>query len=366
MWWQLQPNAAAPPTRDGDAALAAAGETSTLLIGSESPTGAASWLALASLDPAAGRASIIYIPAHTAVEVPGRGLQPLGAALESGDPSLLVVSAESLLGIGIDHYVELTASGSRALFDQIGPLTVDVPEEVRLAAGDDSARLLFSPGTQELAPGKFVDLLYRVGLDGDDVELGARHLAFWDALLDEFHATPAALGGSVAAVGRDTGASDAEPSETADLLESLAGLGGEDLTLTILPVRQVGVGGSELYETDSEEVATFMDETLSSERAPSAAEVQILNGNGVPGIGEKVAKALVGEGFRVALSGNAPTFTHQKTQIVTYDASPAGIAAADRARRLLGVGEVLVSAQEQGIVSVDLTIVVGKDFLRIR
>lgn len=85
-----------------------------------------------------------------------------------------------------------------------------------------------------------------------------------------------------------------------------------------------------------------------------------------PGVGQEVADKLVGRGFRVALGGNAQNFTHKTTEIITYDASEAGIAAAERVKDLLGVGQVLVSAQEQGIVSVDLTIVVGKDFLRTR
>jgi hypothetical protein len=94
----------------------------------------------------------------------------------------------------------------------------------------------------------------------------------------------------------------------------------------------------------------------------SDTRVQILNGNGIPGIGQDVAELLVGEGFRVILSGNAQRLDHKKTLIITYDPSEDGMAAADRAKELLGVGEVQVSAQEQGIV--DLTIVVGKDFPR--
>ncbi len=106
-----------------------------------------------------------------------------------------------------------------------------------------------------------------------------------------------------------------------------------------------------------------MEETLGSK--PSLGEevrVQILNGNGVPGIGEEVAEKLSQENFRVLLSGNARSLDYKTTLIVTYDSSEEGLAMAERARSLLGVGEVQVSAQGQGIV--DLTIVVGKDFLR--
>jgi len=47
--------------------------------------------------------------------------------------------------------------------------------------------------------------------------------------------------------------------------------------------------------------------------------------------------------------------------IVSYDDSEKGLDLAERAKELLGVGEVQIAGQQQGIV--DLTIVVGKDFL---
>jgi polyisoprenyl-teichoic acid--peptidoglycan teichoic acid transferase len=367
VWWQLDSGEVTAPNKSDTATLAAAEVTNTLLVGSEGEGRAATWLVLLSYDPAEQRGAVVYVPAHTAVEIPGRGLQPLGNALQSGDMPLLMVSAESLLGVDIDHYEAVTSSGAAALFAQLGPLTVDVPGEVRLSAGANNARLLFTEGPQELGPSELVDFLYTVGLEGDDVELGARHLAFWDAMLDDFHAHPSVLGASFVAVGAGLGTSDANPSENALLVESLARLDGADLTLTILPVQQVSVGGSELYEADAEKVEAFMEETLTSyDASGEVVEVQVLNGNGVPGIGQDVAEALAGKGFRVALGGNAQNFKHSETEIVTYDASPEGIAAAERARELLGVGRVLVSAQEQGIVSVDLTIVVGKDFLRTR
>jgi polyisoprenyl-teichoic acid--peptidoglycan teichoic acid transferase len=89
--------------------------------------------------------------------------------------------------------------------------------------------------------------------------------------------------------------------------------------------------------------------------------VQILNGNGAPGIGEQVASELVGEGFRVVLSGNADRLDYAETLIVIYESTPEAQESAERVRDLLGVGEVQVSVQPQGIV--DLTIVVGKDFI---
>jgi len=365
-WWVTRDKAA--PERRSTQTVPAAGEdaiSSVLLFGSPEPGSPASFLTLLSVDQEESRAAVVYIPAATAAEVPGRGLQGVGEALGSGGVPLLQVAAGNLLGVEIDAHLQLTADDAEVLLASVGPLEVDVPGEVRVAAGRDGARLLFPSGEQRLSASMLRELLFTVGLDGDEVELGARHLAVWDALLDTFHDDPESLGEQVEAASRALARADAPAAEIAALFEALAEIDPARRTLAILPVRQVSAGGSELYAVDQEEIAAFLTETLGGGvTAVDLVTVQILNGNGLPGIGQQAAERLVGEGFRIALTGNAPRLDYRRTRIVTYDDSAEGIETARIARRLLGVGRVQVSAQEQG--SVDLTIVIGKDFLRTR
>ena len=340
---------------------------STLFFGTREDAAAdrgAIWMTLFHYDAENDKASIVYIPPHTAVEVPGRGLQGVGEAYGSGGIPLLLVATENLLGVSVDRYVELSDTDARVFFEGIGPITVDVPAEVRVPAGKDQARLIFVDGPQELTPDLLVKLLYIVGIDGDDVELGSRHLAFWDALLDQYE-DPEEIAALFEGAGAALGESDAPAEEHAEFFASIAALEPEQRTITALPVRPISAGDSELYATDEDELAEFVASTIGTGRdKPAEIRVQVLNGNGVPGIGQEVANRLVGEGFRVILSGNARRLNYKKTLVIAYDSSETGIGLAERARELLGVGEVQVSAQQQGIV--DLTIVVGKDFLRAR
>lgn len=343
--------------------------TTTLLFGTreeEGNQGGAVWLALASFDSKRERGALVYVPAHTAAEIPGRGLLGVGDALATGGVPLLLSSTENLMGIDIDRYVELSDSDARVLFNAIGPLSVDVPDEVRVPAGRNQARLLFTPGLQRIAPQFLVRLLYVVGIDGDDAELGSRHLALWDALFETFVDDPQGLGRAVRGAGEALSESNADSSQHADLFTALAALESEDRALAALPVQQITPpGGEELYQADADEIAAFVAEIVGPESvAADEIEVQILNGNGVPGIGQEVARRLISHGFRVLLTGNAQRLDYKTTLIVTYDSTPQGQAVAKRAKELLGVGEVQVSAQRQGIV--DLTIVVGRDFLRAR
>ena len=335
-----------------------------LVVGTASGTAGeeARWLTVLGVDEAASSASVAYLPSSTAYEVPGRGLQGIGDALGSGGISLVKVSAENLLGFRIDHFLELPVTGAEALFEETGDLAVNVPAQVRVPAGEDTARVLFEPGEQVLSPSLQADLLYEVGVDGDQGELGQRHLSFWQAFLEAGSADPEALGTAVGTVSEGLAASDASTEEKSEFFANLASTPADEVTIASLPVNQEVVGDTELYSTDDAEVRTFVEDAFGPlPPLEDEVRVQILNGNGAPGIGEQVASELVGEGFRVVLSGNADRLDYADTRIVIYESTPEAQESAQRVRDLLGVGEVQVSVQPQGIV--DLTIVVGEDFI---
>lgn len=323
------------------------------------------WLSLLIADSAEQVGAVAYIPAHTAVEVPGRGLESVSDAYSDGGVPLLLVTLENLLGVSIDRYLELAPADARVLLEGVGPLSVDVPGEVRVGVGQSQARLLFDDGPQRLSGSFLQQLLYVVGVDGDDIELGGRHLAFWDGLFEAWASDTPALVDVISSSSGALGKSDVPPEEVASFLGELAAIPPENRFLRSIPVSPLEVPGNRLYVADEVELAAFVVEVAGT-AAPASDDirVQVLNGNGIPGIGQDVADLLVGEGFRVILSGNARRLDHEKTLIITYDSSEVGMALAERARSLLGGGEIQISGQDQGIV--DLTIVVGEDFQRAR
>lgn len=323
------------------------------------------WVSLIASDPDRGRGAVGYIPAGTAVEVPGRGLQSLGDAYRTGGIPLLLVTAENLLGITLDRYVEISDGDLSAIAQQIAPLTVDVPSEVRVKAGPGTNRVIFTKGAQSLSPEFIERLLYTVGVDGDEASLGARHIAFWDAVFDRYSDDPQELRRSLRRSEGAFGKTDGAPAEVIEEIVRVASLPSASRSLRTLSVSPLQVPGATLYVAEASEIEAFVTDVAGAEVATQdQVRVQILNGNGEPGIGQEVATRLVGEGFRVILSGNARSLDHEETLIITYDSDAESRALAERARELLGVGEVQVSTQDQGIV--DLTIVVGKDFLRTR
>ena len=348
----------------GSSASTADSVTTMLVYGTQShersTTDTVAWMSLLSYNWDEKEGAVIYIPAHSATEVPGRGLLAVADAFDGGVP-LLLVSVEGILGIEIDRYLELSEQDARLFFQRVGELEVNVPTEVRESAGDGNVRVLLDDGPQRLNPDFLNHLLFTVGTDGDDQELGSRHLAFWDALFARFGDEPEDLARIFEASDPAVAKSNATVEANAAFLAALARIPLEDRTITLLPVSQVSVGASELYEVNEEDTEALITEAVGRESSDDGlASVQILNGNGVPGIGEEVAKDLVGNGFKIEVSSNARSFDHRRTLIIVYDDDPESLALAERAKELLGVGEVQVQVQQQDIV--DVTIVVGKDF----
>lgn len=324
------------------------------------------WLDLLTYNTADKRGAVVYVPAHTAVEVPGRGLQTLKDAMHTGGLPLLLVSTENLLGVRLDGFIELSDSDARILFRSTGQLTIDVPTEVRVGIGNQRARVIFGEGLQVIPPDRLAALLYTVGLEKDDIEMGTRHVAFWHALFEAFSADPGNLENALRGAGSILGETEQASEKHIELLSRLARLADEDRSLAPLPVHPLEVEGDRLYVTDETEVSDFVRDVVGQDDdARQVVRVQILNGrNDAPGIGQEVASKLIEQGYNVILTGNAPRFNYKHTLIILYDSTPSAQAVGQRTKELLGVGKVQISTQDQGIV--DLTVVVGKDFQRAR
>lgn len=142
---------------------------------------------------------------------------------------------------------------------------------------------------------------------------------------------------------------DADAAE--DVVETLRSAAGSRVVMLRLEELADGV-----FRASPEQVSQALVDAFGGP-AEEAVPVIVLNGNGVPGIGELVAERLLPGGFRIAVSDNASSFDHDETLVVV--GSPDHVGLGQRVRDLLGVGSVSVSIGS-GIAPV--TVVVGRDF----
>jgi anionic cell wall polymer biosynthesis LytR-Cps2A-Psr (LCP) family protein len=363
----FDPFAGADRDRGGTDPLAVApAQEAWLIIGTleRNATGPADWLAVLAWDFDAEKGIYLYIPRSTLVEIPGFGRQVVSDARAlSGEP-LQISAVSNLLGVQFDHFLRISDQGIRALFDEADGVTIDVPTRVTRTGEDGRIQTVFATGEQPLNGQRAADYLAYVDASGDELTRSIRHSLVWEGLFEKFRAANPAGLGQLFSDSTDLFVTDADAGEVAGFFGKLAS--SSDFAFETLPVEAVGIdAGAQLYRTDTRTVERLVASALAGVRPLSAGEpgrrVQVLNGNGVPGIGEQVAAVLVPEGFRIVLNANAKRFNYQTTEIVVYSDAESALEIGREVRAALGVGRIVVSRQQQSLV--DVTIVIGKDFL---
>ncbi len=258
-----------------------------------------------------GKPSVaLAIPAEVTINIPGQSLGTLADAAASGDPDLVDVAIENLLGAPVDEILLAPLSSVTGVVDGLGGL------RVRESSMSGSEVFTYLQDVPSEGP---VDQAF---------------LRWQDVLEGVIRAAP--------------GSPDALPDPLGEFLDE------EPSSFRALPVIDIGGG---LLRPDQDEVASLVDEHFILSAA-DAIRLVVLNGVGTPGIGEEVARILVPEGFSLVSSGNANTFRLEVTQIIA--SSRRDLESAELARTLLGAGEVTLGNQAGGLA--DVTVVVGRDF----
>jgi hypothetical protein len=253
---------------------------------------------------------VLAVPAEVTINLPGQNLGTLSEAASSGDVDLVEVAVENLLGVSVDTAVLDPLSSLEAIVD--GLEGVDV--RGNHSSGDQVVSYL-----TEIPEGAPVDLAF---LRWQDV---------LDGLIQAAPAHPDALPGTLQDV-----------------------LTGEPPSLVALPVDNIAGG---LLRPDQDALVPLIAEHFVLTTG-DVIRLVVLNGVGTPGIGQEVAGILVPEGFRLMSSGNANTFDLEETKIIASGRED--LDAAERAKELLGTGEVQLGNQAAGLA--DVTVVIGRDF----
>lgn len=311
-WWYLpRPSGPAPEPDPAPAAMPATQHVVTWAVWDDEGDAAPSVAVLAA---GGGEEPVVLaVPGNLAVSIPGHGLGTIDDAAAAGDVTVLAATVENILGVQVDDAWGIPLSELGALVADIGSIEVE-------------DRLLDGPAV--------VDYLAEPAANAAE-ERVIRWQVVLRGLLGALHQEPSAAG------------------EVPDGVRS-ALVAGPDEVLAV-PVEEVGAGLARLDDAGlARIVATHFVPTGGEEKS----RLVVLNGNGRPGVGQQVARLLVPEGFRLVSSQNAVRFDYRVTKIIA--SSNDDLAAARKARRLLGVGTVLLGNEASGIA--DVTVVVGEDF----
>jgi LCP family protein required for cell wall assembly len=167
-------------------ASAAGGEGQTiLLIGSDRRARAAKHdarsdtMMLVRLSPRARAVTVLSVPRDLKVTIPGKGTAKLNAAYAYGGVPLTVKTLRQVLGVEIDHVVDVDFAGFRGLVNQLGCVYTDVDRRYFNrndgTAATNYATIDIEAGYQRLCGSDALDYVrYRHG-DNDLVRAARQH-----------------------------------------------------------------------------------------------------------------------------------------------------------------------------------------------
>jgi len=135
---------------------------------------------LVHVDADRNGATVISLPRDSWVEVPGYGHDKINAAYSYGGVALAVATVERLTQVRIDHLAVIDWEGTRRLTDELGGVTITVPETVH-----DSARdVTWTAGVHALDGEAALNYVaQRYGLPGGDLDRARRQQNFLRALM---------------------------------------------------------------------------------------------------------------------------------------------------------------------------------------
>jgi hypothetical protein len=253
----------------------------------------------------------VVVPSDVRITIPGQGDGTVAKAAELAGPQA-AMSMSNLFGAWIPHYAAIRQGKLAKIIDRAGGLEI----------GGSSLT-----GAEVLASLAAVD---------------RSRSAVWQETVQ------ALLASGVTWESIDLPKADS-PTTMARFLNAASGA-----QVQVLPTEEVADGVRRAAPEALQEVLA------SAFGFPFDREVHraiVLNGSGVPGVGESVAGKLIPGGVRIVVSENASSFDHDTTLIVVSEEDRS---IGEAVRDLLGVGDVQVSGPASGLA--DVTIVIGKDF----
>ena len=101
-------------------------------------------------NPFSSTLNILSIPRDTKINLPGHGAEKINYLNSIGGPLFTKKCLEKLLGIKVDYYVMVDVKGLSKIIDQLGGLTIDVPQKMEYSDKTAMLNINLSPGSQIL------------------------------------------------------------------------------------------------------------------------------------------------------------------------------------------------------------------------
>jgi polyisoprenyl-teichoic acid--peptidoglycan teichoic acid transferase len=331
---------------------------------------------LASIDPVTKSAALVSLPRDMWVTIPGctaaagcvGGQQRINVAHAAGGPELAAKTVSTDFGVPIDYYARVDFRGFERLVDAVGGVIIDVDTPVK----DDEyptddygyMRIYFAPGPQWM-DGRTALQYARSRHGTNDFARAGRQQRVIVAVrnrvlqLDMLPKAPDMIG-----IVQQSLATNLSPVQLLALAKLVSQIDRDKIQQLVIDTNYVtpfvGADGADLLRPNVAAIRRAIDATERSAAHPELrAKVEVLNGSGTAGLGQKAADYLTAQGFNVVRIAAAERSDYRSSAVqVLTDNTEAAQAVASTLR----VPETAISALPTPNAGADIRIVLGQDF----
>lgn len=319
-------------------------------------------------NPETRKATLFHVPPNLGGVIESLGkVAGIDALYRRGSTAALQKKIQSVLGVPIQCVLDIGIANASRLVDLVGGLELFIPNPVDLVQG--GRRILLPSGSVTLDGDKAIDFLsYEDPLDTEVDRIG-RQQKFVQSLLASLGRNRLLLAqrGPFRVV-RSLVQTNIPPRALASLLAELARYDSERGILSRVLGTTRTVDGRDLLfpHQDGELLAAAVQQALASNAssefiAPEdlTVTVQVLNGTATVGLANRAREVFRSYDLEVLPPSNADSDQYAFTVVVDRKGRPED---ARRVADLIRCTRVSTRVQAQGDQSIDVTVILGKDF----
>ncbi len=345
--------------------------TNILILGTDArekfERGRSDTIIIASIHPGKKRAVLISIPRDLRVKIPGYGYNKINSAYALEGPSLTIQTVEKYSGLEIHHFAVVDFRGFARIVDALGGVTLNV--EKRMV--DPRNKIYLSPGERLLNGEEALGYVrFRKDPKGDFGRI-ERQQKFFRALLDKALNLSSVLKiPRLASIVSENLSTNMSVREMVSLARPFLSIKQEDVKTIMLPGEPKNIHGSSYVIPDQEKIDEIFywvkkECTLPKEEIQlSEIKIEIRNGCGKAGWAKTVGEKLKAIGFKIKKMGDASSYDFKKTLIYYTESTEDGREKAEKVKKILGLGKILLRSQKDFLG--DVLVVLGEDSLKER
>jgi LCP family protein required for cell wall assembly len=331
---------------------------------------------LASIDPVTKSAALVSLPRDMWVNIPGctarlgctGGQQRINVAHAVGGPEMAVQTVTADFGVPIQFYARVDFHGFEDLVNAAGGVVIDAPVPVKddeyPTADYGYQRVYFAPGPQLMDGAHALEYARSRHGTNDFARAGRQQqviLAVRNRVLqlNMLSRAPEMIG-----IIQNSVTTNLTPVQMLALAKLVSQIDRDKITDLVIDTTYVrpfvGDDGADLLDPNIPAIKRAIDNAERSAAHPELrAKVEVLNGSGTAGLGQRAADYLTAQGFNVVRIAAAERSDYRSSlvQVLTEDKG-----AAQALVSTLRISPEAISALPTPNATADVRIVVGQDF----